>query len=325
MKVQALLLSIGLALLTYGFTTAGPKGPVSQADKLFARATKDDYMGNEACAECHEKASKGFNQSAHAAFVSDPKLPLDERGCEGCHGPGKIHQAENGAEVISFRAMSPKESSAACLRCHGETLNPNHWKRNAHAQADLSCVSCHQIHTNSDPGFEAHKLQKGNAEDTRRAVFAAAADPKAMLKADEITLCGQCHQPEVGEFRLATHHPVPEGAMVCSDCHSLHPTAGAKANHTATKSDCVKCHTEMTGPFIYEHDPVAGNSSDGCRECHRPHGSNNPKMLNTTSRGLCAQCHTDKLATHYPNQTCWSAGCHVANHGSNTDPRFLQP
>jgi len=282
-------------------------------------------MGDAACGECHAKAVAGFANSAHAPLVADPKLPLNKRGCEACHGPGKIHQAEDGAEVISYTTLTPKESSAACLRCHGETLNPNHWKRTQHAKADLACVTCHQIHTNSDPGFEAHALNKGAAADPRSQVFAAKANPKAMLKADEVTLCGQCHQSEIAEFRLSSHHPVPEGSMVCSDCHSTHPSKGSKAHVQATKDSCTKCHSEMSGPFVYEHDPVAGNSSDGCKECHRPHGSNNPKMLNSVSRGLCAQCHTDKLANHYPNQTCWNAGCHVSNHGSNTDPRFLKP
>lgn len=327
MKLQALILATGLALLTYGFTTSGQQAShkQSQADKLFARAKEEDFFGDAACGACHEKASLGFQNSAHAAFVADSKLPANKRGCEGCHGPGGIHQAEENAEVISFRSMSPKESSAACLRCHGETLNPTHWKRNEHAKADLSCVSCHQIHTNSDPGFETHKLNKGKAADPRRTLFKAAVNPKAMLKADEATLCGQCHQPEVAEFRLANHHPVPEGAMVCSDCHSAHPTKGAKAHTTAGKDSCVKCHTEMAGPFVFEHDPVAGHSSDGCKECHRPHGSNNPKMLTGATRGLCGQCHTDKVASHYAGQTCWSAGCHSSMHGSNTNARFLAP
>ena len=325
-KIEAIVLACGLALLSYGFTNASmPASGKSQAEKLFARATPDDYMNEEACGECHSRTAKAFGQSPHAALVSSSKLPLDKKGCQGCHGPGRIHQAEENAEVISFRAMTPKESSAACLRCHAETLNESHWKKNQHAQADLSCVSCHQIHPSSDPAMEAHAPKKGEAKDPKSIVFTAKVDKQAMLKADEATLCGSCHQMQVGEFRQSTHHPVPEGSMVCSDCHNPHPSKASKSHKDASKDSCVKCHTEMAGPFLYEHDPVSGSSSDGCKECHKPHGANNPKMLNSVSRGLCAQCHTDKLATHYPNQTCWTAGCHVANHGSNTSPRFLAP
>ena len=113
--------------------------------------------------------------------------------------------------------------------------------------------------------------------------------------------------------------------MLCSDCHNAHPTKNDKLRQTATKDACVSCHSEFAGPFVHEHDPVAGFTGKGCAECHKPHGSHNPKMLNSFSRGLCAQCHTDKLSTHYPGRTCWTAGCHVASHGSNTDGRFLQP
>lgn len=321
-KLHAVILATGLALLSYGFVGAGQKAGQSQAERLFARAKAEDYMGGSGCADCHETKVSEFSHSGHAAFVSDPNLPQDKRGCEGCHGPGNIHQDENNPEVISFTKMSPKESSAACLRCHGQTMSPSHWKLTEHSRADLSCVSCHQIHTDTVPDF-GKAVRKGQAKDPRTAAFVAKANPKAMLKADEATLCGSCHPGALGEFRNAVHHPVPEGSMSCSDCHTAHPSKSAKNMAGGLKDACVKCHTEFAGPFVFEHDPVAGFSGDGCKECHKPHGSNSPNMLNSNSRGLCAQCHTDKLGTHYPNQTCWTSGCHVATHGSNSDPRFL--
>ncbi len=321
MKFQALFLAVGIAMLSLGFSGTLQSKSGSQAEKLFARAKPDDFMNEEACAECHAGKAKNFPASPHASLVSDEKLPPEKRGCQGCHGPGRIHQAEKNAEVISFTKMSPKESSAACLRCHEKTMAPSHWKRTEHARADLSCVSCHQIHTDSDNGL-AHATNK---KDPRTPIFAAKVNPKLMLKADEPTLCGSCHPATLGEFRGANHHPVPEGRIACSDCHATHPTKDSKVNHDALKGKCVSCHTEKAGPFLYEHDPVAGFTGNGCQECHKPHGTNNAKMLNSVTRGLCAQCHTDKLAQHYPGQTCWTAGCHVASHGSNSDPRFLKP
>lgn len=321
MKFQALILALGIAMLAFGFTGETQAKGKSQAEKLFARAKPDDYMSQQGCAECHASISANFPASPHAALVSDASLPLDKQGCQGCHGPGNIHQAEEGAEVISFTKMTPKESSAACLRCHEKTMAPSHWKRTEHARADVACVSCHQIHTDTDTNL-GHALEK---KDPRSQVFVAKVDPKAMLKADEATLCGSCHPASIAEFRGATHHPVPEGVMVCSDCHTSHPTKDSKVGHDALKGKCVSCHSEKAGPFLYEHDPVAGFTGNGCQECHKPHGSNNPKMLNSVTRGLCAQCHTDKLAKHYPGQSCWNAGCHVSSHGSNADPRFLKP
>lgn len=323
MRFQAIVLVVGVALLLYGFASSEQQGKgKSQAERLFARATADDYMGSEACGSCHEDVAKAAVASPHVALMTNDKLPLDKQGCEGCHGPGRIHQAEENAEVISFRSMTPEESTAACMRCHGQTLSETHWKINEHKRAGLSCVSCHQIHPSSDPALGG--LKKGQTKDAREPIHVAKFDPKAMLRADEPALCGSCHAPQLTDFKHASHHPVPEGDMVCSDCHQPHPTKNGKSNKDAIKGSCVTCHTEMAGPFVFEHDPVAGHSGEGCVECHKPHGSNNPKMLNSVSRGLCAQCHTEKLGTHYPGQTCWTAGCHVATHGSNTSPNFLK-
>ena len=264
-----------------------------------------------------------FKNSPHAALVADSHAPLGKHGCEACHGPGFIHRADNNAEVISYTKMDPKESAAACLRCHEKTLSESHWKKTAHADAGLTCVSCHQIHTDSENPLAAKTAQ---LKDTRSVVFAAKVEPNnLMLKAPENVLCGQCHAGEVAKFRLNTHHPIPEGRMNCSDCHSVHPTKHSTMDAKQSKDACVKCHSEYAGPFVYEHEPVAGNTGGGCLECHNPHGSSNPSMLNSFSRGLCAQCHSDKLSNHHPGLSCWSAGCHVSTHGSNTDPTFRQP
>lgn len=325
MRLQTILMIGGLATLVFGAVGAENQGSkASVAQKLFARAKPDDFMGSEGCADCHAEKAKAFTASAHAAFMVDPKLPLDRQGCEGCHGPGFIHQADENPEVIAFRGMDPKEASAACLRCHEQTLSETHWKRTAHARADLSCVSCHQIHPDSVPEWEPGAVRATGAKNPRHTVFAARVEPKTLLKADQATLCGQCHGAQVAEFRLNSHHPVPEGRMQCSDCHSAHPTTLAKMQRPDDRDKCVQCHVEFAGPFVYEHDPVAGFTGDGCAECHKAHGSHNPDLLEASSRGLCAQCHTEKLSQHHPGRSCWSAGCHVAPHGSNTDPLFLQ-
>lgn len=325
MRLQTILMIGGLATLVFGAVGAEHQGGQdSIAKKLFARAKPDDFMGSEGCADCHAEKVKAFSTSAHAAFMVDPKLPQDRQGCEGCHGPGFIHQADDNPEVIPFRGMDPKEASAACLRCHEQTLSENHWKRTAHARADLSCVSCHQIHPDSDPNWEPGAVRTTGPKDPRNVVFAARVEPKSLLKADQATLCGQCHGSQVAKFRLNSHHPIPEGKMQCSDCHSAHPTTLEKMRRPDDRDKCVQCHVEFAGPFVYEHDPVAGFTGAGCAECHNAHGSHNPDLLAASSRGLCAQCHTDKLSQHYPGRTCWNAGCHVATHGSNTDPHFLK-
>jgi DmsE family decaheme c-type cytochrome len=202
-------------------------------------------------------------------------------------------------------------------------MKMSQWHRTEHGHAkNVSCVSCHQIHPDSENEFSG---KTAPALSIRKNEFVAVKSSPNLLKADEATLCASCHRAEAADFRKQSHHPLPEGRLICSDCHDPHPTKKATSRREELKSKCVTCHTEYAGPFIYEHDPVAGNTGLGCAECHRPHGSNNPDLLKSFSRGVCAQCHTDKATLHFPGRTCWQAGCHVALHGSNTDPRFLAP
>ena len=117
MKLQSVVLAIGVGMLLFGFASPEQKKGASVADKLFARAKANDYMsGDASCGECHAGVTKIFASSPHSAFVASSDLPLDKKGCQGCHGPGNIHQAEQNPEVISFTKLSQKESAEACLR-----------------------------------------------------------------------------------------------------------------------------------------------------------------------------------------------------------------
>lgn len=292
---------------------------------LFTQATAESFIGERECAQCHKAQAQTFNTSPHALYVRDPKLPLNQRGCEACHGPGEIHleDVKDSKKVISFSRLKPKEVTLVCLRCHADTMRFSQWRRTAHAQADTACTDCHRIHWSKER--ETKDRVKNDGVKLMRQIFITAPEPKSLLKTDELNLCGSCHQLEVNEFRLNFHHPIPEGRMVCSDCHDIHPNKAANEKVKVIKEMCVTCHAEKFGPFAFEHDPVAGWTGEGCIECHRPHGSHNPRLLKTFSRGLCNQCHTDKGNSHYPGQSCWSVGCHTAVHGSNTDVWLRQP
>lgn len=323
MRIETVLLALGIASIVAGSAfVSQDELQKTSAQKLFAKATDDDYIGSSACTECHEDKVNNFVHSAHYAFSQKDGLPLEKAGCEGCHGPGKFHIREDDPEVIAFKKMTPKESSAACLRCHQSTMKASDWHRTDHGRGDLSCVSCHQIHPDSVNEFNEKSTPPMSIRSDKHLIAKASSK---LLKADETVLCSSCHRGEAAQFRLSSHHPVPEGKLICSDCHQSHPTKKATSRREALKSKCVTCHTEYAGPFAYEHDPVAGHTGDGCAECHRPHGSPNPDLLKGFSRGMCAQCHTDKATLHYPGRTCWTSGCHVSLHGSNSSRLFLQP
>ena len=307
---------------------------------LFAEADEGDYSNEKNCATCHRASVDTFARSPHAAFMKDPHNPLDKQGCQACHGPSKRHVEHRKEEegryenVISYNRAKPEQIAAACLRCHADTMTTAHWKRTAHAHAGVSCTSCHQIHwldrlgkdRQGTPGPPAEKVtvQKGVNETPGGAVFSNAPEPKALLKSSEATLCGQCHRRELAEFRHNFHHPVPEGRLVCSDCHSVHPNKDGRKLVRTTKQNCITCHQEVAGPFVFEHDPTSDLSGEGCTECHRPHGSPNPNLLTSFSRGLCVRCHTDKSVNHHAGRSCFDSGCHSAVHGSNHSPLLFE-
>ena len=176
MKIQAIVLGIGIAGLVFGAMQNGksaaakavadkPEKAITQINQRFSQASPDDYIGDAACAECHSTKNHSFNGSAHAAFVSDAKLPLDKRGCEGCHGPAKAHKENPEVEVISFTKLSPKDSAAACLRCHQQTLDTSHWKNTLRQILPVlrvtRCIPIQKRHLNPDRSTVArHKTRE---------------------------------------------------------------------------------------------------------------------------------------------------------------------
>ncbi len=143
--------------------------------------------------------------------------------------------------------------------------------------------------------------------------------------------CLACHTDKKAQFHLPYHHPVLEGKMSCSDCHSAH---GEEVRPWSATSEggvneaCFKCHKEQRGPFVWTHEAV----KEGCASCHQVHGSINDKMLISRDATLCLRCHTqlnlpgqgftigksDHVNRNFQG-TCFSAGCHTAPHGSNFD------
>ncbi|MBI3307278.1 MAG: hypothetical protein HYZ84_05700 [Candidatus Omnitrophica bacterium] len=143
----------------------------------------------------------------------------------------------------------------------------------------------------------------------------------------DVETCFQCHTDKKMEFSQPFHHPVLEGKMNCTSCHSAHGTDVRAWSATTLKGvneTCFDCHKEQRGPFVFEHEAVR----EGCMTCHQVHGSMHSKMLVARDNNLCLRCHTQmnfpvigkqSHAGRLPQATCFTAGCHTAVHGSNFD------
>ena len=281
---------------------AAPAPAAKSSDTPAKQASGATYVGTETCASCHEEVTKGFANNPHT------KMALMHGGngvtCENCHGAGSEHVAGGGdvTKIFNPAKAAPKDVDAKCLGCHAGA-HPD-FLRSPHAKANVSCISCHDIHGSKD---------------------------EALLKAPQPTLCFSCHADVKPQFSMPFHHKVNEGAVSCSDCHDPHGTFGANNVRSTVDQNaiCTKCHTEKRGPFVYEHAAVKG---EGCMSCHTPHGSQNPRLLNMASIDvLCAQCHS-MVATNTIHNFTWSqssdvspcVNCHTMVHGSNLDPAFLR-
>jgi predicted CXXCH cytochrome family protein len=139
--------------------------------------------------------------------------------------------------------------------------------------------------------------------------------------------CFQCHLDKQAELRLPYHHPILEGKMSCTDCHSPHGAEVRPWSSTSVQDineACFRCHKEQRGPFVWEHEALR----EGCTTCHKVHGSIHENMLVVRDNNLCLRCHTQMNfptigksghGSRLPQGTCFSAGCHTAVHGSNFD------
>ena len=300
-----LILMLGAGMICAAALCAPASGAKS-AGAQAKEAAPADFVGTEACATCHEEVATGFASNAHRKLAeTHGKTGVT---CEGCHGAGRAHVESGGeaAKIFNPGKASVKEVDAMCLSCHrGEHQN---FDRSSHGEGNISCVSCHDIHSSKD---------------------------EALLKAPQPTLCFQCHTDIKPLFSMPFNHKVNEGLVKCTDCHDPHGAYDKKNLKSAAQRDvvCVKCHTEKAGPFVYEHAAV---KAEGCTSCHTPHGGPNPRLLNRANvNTICLQCHSPSTnftsftptgpshnqATQY--QSC--VICHTAIHGSNVSNVFFNP
>lgn len=283
-------------------------------------ADKQDLVlkGDAKCTSCHDESDAPellrIGKTKHGT-LADGRTPT----CTSCHGESKAHADYSGSARpipdVNFGKKSKAPVAAqneACLSCHQQDSARHLWAGSIHESRDVACTSCHTVHNGHD---------------------------KVRDKKTQPEVCYSCHKEQRVKANKPSHHPVVEGKMTCSDCHSAHGSAGPKLmKRDSVVETCYTCHMEKRGPFVHEHQPV----TEDCAICHEVHGTTAESMLKTRQPFLCQTCHTPHgafppaVATRgAPAQPGWWNGstiaqgrgclnCHTQIHGSN-NPSTANP
>jgi len=268
-----------------------------------APAQPANFVGDEACATCHEAEGKSLSATLHGK-AQNVRTPAARTGqtCETCHGPGQKHVDSGKKEDIKrFNAMNARDVNNACLSCHSKGAHAD-WQGSMHDARNVSCATCHSVH---NPKSDRAQLKTVNVVQT----------------------CETCHKQEAMKVKKSGHMPLREGKMECTSCHSPHGSNNVRMLKTGNTINeaCASCHAEKRGPYLWEH--AAGR--ENCASCHDPHGSNNDRMLVAKAPMLCQRCHVSSRhpATIYDQMQVTAASnrvvgrscvnCHAQIHGSN--------
>jgi len=281
-----------------------------------AWAEDGDAPGSSrACMGCHDFGPESpAHQLMEGSHGGDEGGTGNEQGCAACHGPSENH-ATTPTRVSPDVSFGPRWSATTaaqdkpCLSCHEENVAA-HWKDSLHMLNNLSCVTCHDVHTSGDkvlfPAQQAnvctvcHKTQKKGVHGMEDL---AGYNPA----------CSSCHNPH--DHESAEIAMLQNNSMGCQGCHDLVRMAGsnkvsdkAKQYHqlmSRPERTCVECHqgtaharpdrvtafepTPVTSGVVTLFYPGAADSEwlleqhpgsqplrqgTNCRQCHRGEEAN---------------------------------------------------
>ncbi len=194
------------------------QGPPATVVVTRPTAPQTGYAGNAACIECHAEQEASIKNTQHW-LTKNPRAPVASTGCENCHGPGQAHIDDDAkGKIAKLKALKPAELNETCLSCHNRGVHAG-WEGSAHERRNLSCATCHSVHSPKSP-------------------------ERQLVKPTETQVCATCHRLQVTKTeRAVAHMPVREGKMSCSSCHNPHGSITNVKNLKTGSSVAELCTT----------------------------------------------------------------------------------
>ena len=272
-------------------------------------SAQDNPRISKVCLDCHAGQDSTLAATAHWSS-KDSHEGADARvACTDCHAGDRRHWEESPTQfpMPNPSKLDARAEALVCASCHQNAHQQNMAERNVHTAANVGCSGCHSVHRSTHP---------------------------ALLKRAENGLCLDCHHDVEAQFARPYRHPVKDGVIKCSECHTSLAETGRQLSQNGTDF-CTKCHAEFQGPFPFEHQATLDHSTEegGCLSCHEPHGSFQPRMLKQPYEAphyqLCSQCHSvPRHNSNVMHGTQWAGkacnDCHTDIHGSYSGRLLLR-
>lgn len=325
-------------------------GPVAPAAAQAPYASYPYFVGNQECAQCHQGAGMGYQQSlwwlskhakAYASLAMPeakkiarlsgiPVEPQQSPVCLGCHSTSA--ESEDWEREDGFRL----QHGVQCEKCHGagsEYMDESVMRsREASLAAGLiiptkdDCMVCHIEKGSHDAvlgpaNFDIDRAWEQIAHPTpRRWSYSKPPElPTGDPDLPQITgshACGECHAgPDSGyqySLWLDSAHANAYATLATPRAREIARQAGIQTDPMVT-SDCLKCHT--TAHYETAGGVQAGYQwfeGVGCEACHGAGSDYSPEHIMRDSR--LASLAGLKTVTH---DTCLS--CHENAHGKPFD------
>jgi predicted CXXCH cytochrome family protein len=229
-----------LFALAFAWVTLLASPALGQDKNLRAEGFTEGKHKN--CIGCHQSDPvKEMFRTRHADS-KHPDTPASKEECEACHGPSEAH-SNFPLQIRNFRfgddsPNSKKEQNQACLRCH-ESIASEVKAGAMHKESELSCASCHTMHTQNDPLLDHSQTA---------------------------LICVNCHTEKQPQQQVKGLHLIENGRVTCLDCHNPH----AKLNDAT----CTHCHEQDTktlstqSPKAQEFHRTTRDKNLSCLKCH---------------------------------------------------------